>query len=153
MTWWSALGLALALYGVVVLLEWLYGQILRTPGLMAPKVSLVIRVTNQENQIEHAVRELTGLWSELDWRRSQVEVFMSDGGSTDQTPAILDRLSRDYPFLTVLEPGLSHDEVVSLCGEPVVIWAELSRAGSRHVIATVHKLLERKSGEVKHPVA
>ncbi|MDA8193211.1 MAG: hypothetical protein M0Z53_04330 [Thermaerobacter sp.] len=142
MTWWGALGLALSLYGVVVFLEWTYGQLARSPRIAIPTVSVVVRVTDQETHVEQAVRDLISLWNDGEWQHSAIELVIADGGSSDQTPAILERLSRDYPFLVVLDAPLTGDQVLAKCRHPVVVWVELSKAvRRREMIATVHALL------------
>lgn len=155
MTWWGALGLALSLYGVIILLEWIYGRIMELPRVRVPHVSLVLRVLNQENRIEHAVHELTSLWDEPDWERSRVEVLISDSGSSDQTVAIVERLSRRYAFLNVVPSGLDVESVLARCRYPVVIWVELSRSQPPYddVVQTVHRLLAQHTHPVNTPVA
>jgi len=107
-TWWGALALALSLYGVVVLLEWIYDQIMGSYGDDLPAVSVVVRATNQEHRIEQTVRELLSLFNQRQWERRSFEVVITDGGSSDQTHAILDRLARHHPFLNVVDSGLAN---------------------------------------------
>lgn len=142
-TWWGALGLALSLYGVIVLLEWIYARLTHPLRAQAPPVSVVLRVTNRENHIERAVRDLARLWGERDWEDSAIELVIADGGSSDQTPAIVERLSRRYGFLTVLEPALDADAVIAECRHPVIIWVDFSSATPwEEVMGTVYRLLD-----------
>lgn len=143
----------MSLYGVVVLLEWIYARLLTHPAGEGPAVSLVLRVVDQEGQIEHAIRQLVGWWGESGWRARGVELIVSDGGSSDQTLEIVDRLSRRYGFLVVLT-GLDPAAVLERCGNPVVIWVELSRANpAMTLMATVHRLLAERPDPMKSPVA
>lgn len=143
MTWWGAVGLALALYGAMTLVEWLY-QRLSFPATWnrVNFVSLVVRVKDQEATIERTMRELMSLWTEQQWAHSDVDVVISDAGSRDQTAVIVERLASRYPGFKVADPGLDESSVLSLCAYPVVIWVDYSkghRSGS--IVPTVHRLL------------
>lgn len=142
-TWWGAVGLALALYGVVVLLEWVYGRLTQPSDLkQSVAVSLVVRVKNQEQSIEHTLRELISLWTDHQWRHSDIEVLISDGGSRDQTAAIIERVAQQYPYFRVADRGLDPGAVMGLCRYPVVIWVDFSPDHAvRTIIPTVHRLL------------
>ena len=142
MTWWGALGLALSLYGVVVLLEWLYDQIVGSRLQDFPAVSVVIRVMNQETCIEQAMRELLSLFEQKEWERRAIEVVISDGGSSDQTSAIIERLSRRHPFLNVVEGNLATDEVMARCQYSIVVWMDLSGSSTpERLMSTLRRLL------------
>lgn len=126
MTWLGALFLALALYGVVTLLEWLYARILARPSLRQGPLglSVVLRARDVEASIEDWIRELVRVLPDL--LPESVELIASEAGSQDQTAAILERLCRQYRFFTWLEPGLSADKVLAHCRYPAVLWLELS---------------------------
>ncbi len=126
MTWWGALGLALSLYGVVVLLEWLYDQILGSHSHELPAVSVVLRVMNQEGWLERVVRDLESIFARRAWQNRPFEVVLADSGSSDRTRDILERLVRHQPYFRVAEGTPSVDDLVSGCRYPVVIWCDLT---------------------------
>ena len=64
----------------------------------APKVSLLVAAKNEETVISNLVAMLCS----LDYPTDKYEVWAIDDRSTDHTPAILDRLSREYPQLRVV---------------------------------------------------
>lgn len=142
MTWWGALGLALSLYGVVVLLEWLYDQIVRSHSRETSALSLVVRVTNQEDRIEQAVRDLERLFSQRQWEDRNFEVILVDDGSNDQTGEILERFTRHQPFFRIAGPGLSSDEVLAQCQYPLVVWLDMTHPsdGQRTLTALIRML-------------
>ncbi len=143
MAWWGAVGLVLALYGAMTLVEWLYQRVSFPESWSRVNfVSLVVRVKNQEATIERTMRELMSLWSEQQWAHSDIDVIISDGGSRDQTAVIVERLATRYPGFKVVDPGLDEASVLKLCNYPVVIWVDYSqghRTGS--IVPTVHQLL------------
>ena len=64
----------------------------------APKVSLLVAAKNEEAVISNLVAMLCS----LDYPEDKYEVWAIDDRSTDNTPAILDRLAREYPQLKVV---------------------------------------------------
>ncbi|MEL6928640.1 MAG: glycosyltransferase family 2 protein [Cyanobacteria bacterium J06600_6] len=64
----------------------------------APKVSLLVAAKNEEVVISNLVAMLCS----LDYPRDRYEVWAIDDRSTDNTPAILDRLAIEYPQLKVV---------------------------------------------------
>ena len=140
-TWWGALGLALSLYGAVVVLEWVYARVLQPAGVATLSVSIVLHVINQEHLIEQAVIDLTGLWRLEMWDQKNVELIIADGGSTDQTVAILDRLQRQYPWLLIADSGRDKSHVLELCRHDVVIWVEMTGRSPASPLVTVRSLL------------
>ena len=64
----------------------------------APKVSLLVAAKNEEVVIGNLVAMLCG----LDYPADRYEVWAIDDRSTDNTPAILDRLANEYPQLKVV---------------------------------------------------
>ncbi|AEJ39015.1 hypothetical protein TPY_0820 [Sulfobacillus acidophilus TPY] len=142
MTWWGALGLALALYGLVVLLEWIYGKLLATPDVHIPHVSVVLSLTNQEAQIERAIRQLQGLWQDTAQTAPRLEFILVEHESHDQTPAILDRLARQYPAIHVVSAALGKDAILSRCRYPIILWVELTDSDNvSGLLATVQRML------------
>ncbi len=142
MTWWSALGLALSLYGVVTLLEWIYDQIVGSHSSAAPAISLVVRVTNQESHVEQAMRELQSFFSQRQWEQRPIEVILWDDGSGDQTEAILERFTRAHPTFRMLDHPSTIDEVLAECQYPFVVWLDLSRhTGTAVMVGGLRQLL------------
>ena len=63
-----------------------------------PKVSLLIAAKNEEAVIGNLIEMLCG----LNYPPDKYEVWAIDDRSTDNTPAILDRLAQEYPQLKVV---------------------------------------------------
>ncbi len=135
MTWWGALGLALSLYGVVVLLEWVYDYVVRTHAPLVAPISLVMRVTDQEAQIEHVIRAMNQVFKNRQWGGRAFEVILFDAGSSDRTRDIIERFSDDYPYYRIAEVGSTEQSVLQGCRYPLVLWIDLSRhANSQHLL-------------------
>lgn len=127
MTWWGALGLALALYGVVALLEWAYDRIVRIHAVALTPVSLVLRVTNQEAHVEHVLRDVGHVFGERHWGNRAFEVLVQDSGSNDKTADIVERLRGHQPYLREALSGTTDTEVLTQCRYPIVVWVDLTR--------------------------
>ncbi len=69
----------------------------------APKVSLLVAAKNEEAVIENLVAMLCN----LDYPEDKYEVWAIDDRSTDNTPAILDQLAREYPQLKVVHRAVN----------------------------------------------
>ncbi len=69
---------------------------LRAQVLLAPHISIVIPVYNEEEIISSAARELV---SGLDQRKLDYEVIFAENGSRDRTPELLEELCRGNPRL------------------------------------------------------
>lgn len=67
-------------------------------SVFVPKVSLLVAAKNEEAVIDNLIAMLCN----LDYPADKYEVWAIDDRSTDRTPAILDRLARDYPQLKVV---------------------------------------------------
>ena len=67
----------------------------------APQVSLLVAAKNEEVVISNLVAMLCN----LDYPADKYEVWAIDDRSTDNTPAILDRLAKEYPQLKVVHRG------------------------------------------------
>ncbi len=65
---------------------------------VAPRFSLLVAAKNEEAVISNLVAMLCS----LDYPADKYEVWAIDDRSTDNTPAILDRLAREYPQLKVV---------------------------------------------------
>jgi 1,2-diacylglycerol 3-beta-glucosyltransferase len=64
----------------------------------APQISLLVAAKNEEVVIGNLVAMLC----ELDYPADKYEIWAIDDHSTDNTPAILDRLAKEYPQLKVV---------------------------------------------------
>ena len=69
----------------------------------APKVSLLVAAKNEEAVINNLVAMLCS----LDYPADKYEVWAVDDRSTDNTPAILDRLATEYPQLKVVHRAVN----------------------------------------------
>ncbi|MCY0879214.1 MAG: hypothetical protein OWU84_09770 [Firmicutes bacterium] len=122
MTWWGAVGLALALYGVVMLLEWLYERIL-VDGHRQAAVSVVVRVVDEVDRVEYVARELRRLVShqgdghwEIIWLVRQARA---------ETRAIIERIASQSAGFRMLDAD--EGEVLTCCRYPLIVWVDLSR--------------------------
>ncbi|MBX5467571.1 MAG: hypothetical protein K6U14_08815 [Firmicutes bacterium] len=145
MTWLGALSLALALYGVIVLLEWVYARLLARPewAAQAAGLSIVLRATDAEAWVEDVVRRIGRLLPGAPGEPPEfLQVLVSEADSTDQTLPILERLCRDYRFLGWVEPGLEPADVLAQCRHRAVLWLEVSpRTSPTGVAAMVEAVL------------
>ena len=142
MKWWGALGLALALYGVVVLLEWMYDYIVRSHAHALTPISLVVRVTNQEAHIEHALRDLAQIFSQRQWENRDFEVVVVDSGSEDKTLAIVERMLAQHPYFHLANPRATDGDILAACQYPIIIWLDLPRHGEgSKTFGTLSRLL------------
>ena len=64
--------------------------------MAGPRLTVVIPVYNEELILPSALADLT---AGLDARRLDYEVLLAENGSTDGTPALLDRLTAANPRL------------------------------------------------------
>lgn len=103
---WLILGLT-ALLGIQAV-RFLLAKPLKTPMPLSqdartdvPFVSLLVAAKNEEAVISNLVKMLC----DLDYPKSQYEVWVIDDHSTDQTPVLLDQLAAEYTQLRVLHRG------------------------------------------------
>jgi len=106
--YWFVLGVA-GLVGIQIL-RYLFAkpEISRTPlsikeSALVPKISLLVAARNEEAVISNSVAMLCN----LDYPADKYEVWAIDDRSTDNTPAILDRLAVEYPQLKVVHRAKS----------------------------------------------
>ncbi|HEY8347518.1 MAG TPA: glycosyltransferase [Symbiobacteriaceae bacterium] len=139
--------LSLALYGLACAVEQgvrLLRRLVRSlrDGAAAP-LTLVVLVRNQQDQVEGFVRELSARLS----RRAASDwvCFLVDLASTDETPAILERLERDREHIRVIHLPRSRlaqalDTVLMLGPEGVLLLADLQApAPARKVLQRLEK--------------
>lgn len=74
-----------------------------------PRVSILIPCHNEEAQIEETITALEKTNYPGEW-----EVIAINDGSTDNTPAILDELTRRYPFLRVVHLAENKGKALAL---------------------------------------
>lgn len=74
-----------------------------------PRVSILIPCHNEEAQIEETIAALEKTNYPGEW-----EVIAINDGSTDNTPAILDELTRRYPFLRVVHLAENKGKALAL---------------------------------------
>lgn len=74
-----------------------------------PRVSILIPCHNEEAQIEETIAALEETNYPGEW-----EVIAINDGSTDNTPAILDRLASRYPFLRVVHLAENKGKALAL---------------------------------------
>lgn len=139
---WIVLGLAC--YGLACAVghgAWLIRRLGRSVGHRnAVPLSLVVLVRNQQDQVEGFVRELSARLSRRaasDWM-----CFLVDLASTDETPAILERLKRDQEHIRVIRlppprAAQALDTLLMLSQGGVLLLADLQAP------ASARKVLQR----------
>lgn len=70
-----------------------------TDTASVPRVSIVIPVFNEEGIVEQSTRELC---AQLDEKGLDYEVLLSENGSRDSTPALVERLAAELPRVRAL---------------------------------------------------
>ena len=104
-SWGKWLVFAVTLLTGVQILRYLFTPAEKAPPALtqeeltaAPKVSLLVAAKNEETVISNLVAMLCS----LDYPTDKYEVWAIDDRSSDNTPAILDRLANEYPQLKVV---------------------------------------------------
>jgi len=128
--------LALALYGVVELLRNTARALQRLRKPRSLHMSIVVLLHNQEEQVEALVRGLHSSGNQTGAMMEWVdEILLVDLESTDQTPAIIDRLINTHPNLRSVRlprsQGLSAcDTALFLCRGPMAFVIDLRQGGT-----------------------
>lgn len=149
----SWLILILAAYGLAALISMAAAACRRAAagGGRTSPVSLLCVVRNKERIVEGLVRELLSIALEGE-RGAAREVVVVDDHSTDDTPAILDRLARRCPSLRVVSMAelRAHGESaldvgVFMCSGPVVMLLNVGgQVQVRSLVRSVRDLLGRR---------
>ncbi len=107
-----------------------------------PAASLVVRVANQESHVEQTLRDLESLFNQSG-TEGRLEVLLWTEGSSDQTEAILDRLTRRTGFKWI--EASNADGVLSACQHPFVIWLDVSDPRRAHdLLGGLRRMLQTK---------
>jgi cellulose synthase/poly-beta-1,6-N-acetylglucosamine synthase-like glycosyltransferase len=85
------------------------------PSSPLPTVSLMVAARNEEETIERCIKGLV----ELDYPRDKLEILVANDHSGDNTGPILDRLSQQFPHITVFH--LTPDILPHLKGKARVL--------------------------------
>jgi len=109
-----------------------------------PKLETVIFIKNAQDEIEGIVKSI------YSWRGAPLELLIVDCGSSDQTHAILERLSRQYLGLRLL---LLPDSPFDLCAQealkhtssPALLLLDGKTLSSREMIKSVDLVLKKLS--------
>ena len=88
----------LAFYGLIEIIKNVY-YILTYTNLKSDGIYLIVAVKNQENQIEGFLR--TVLFRMIYGKEEMVkQILVADLGSTDETTKIVEKIGKDYEYIT-----------------------------------------------------
>lgn len=107
----------LAVYGLTILVVEVV-DIFRCKNQSIPKLSVILKVLNQEEVIEGIIRKIY----KLKWQVGDFDLIVMDGGSFDSTLSILQRLQGQYGFqiISTLQQETRQKEIlVELLKEPL----------------------------------
>ena len=96
---WKALVTVLVIYAVVDIVSRFLEAVLNPKSYNNNDTFVVIRVKNQEKNLECAVRSV--VWQCLKVSRGEriPNILIVDGGSSDETPEIAQKLCSQYSFV------------------------------------------------------
>ena len=119
----------LAAYGLWVLVLTLWRKVSKRQRSRKPFISILIVARNDEVRIEGIVRWLLSLDYVNENGCPNLEIVAISGGSQDQTPAILERLSREEPRLVTKSVSVpqAYEEGLALCRGDVICLLDLSK--------------------------
>ncbi|NLG87334.1 MAG: glycosyltransferase [Firmicutes bacterium] len=122
--------LFLASYGLWMLVFSLWHTLNKQQQSKKLFISILIIAHNDEEHIEGIVRWLLNLDYVDEKGCPNLEIVAISGGSEDQTPAILERLSRKEPRLITKSVSLAqaaYEEGLNLCRGDVIFLLDLSK--------------------------
>ena len=91
----------LALYGLIEIIKNIY-YIYTTTNLKSDGIYLILAIKNQQDNIEVFLR--TVLFRLIYGKEELIKkVIITDLGSTDDTPEIIEKMQKDYEYMNVLE--------------------------------------------------
>jgi len=145
----SVILLSLAMYGAWCVIQDIWNWVLRPRLLRIPSVTFLILVKNLQSDIEDMLRYLEREMESMDLDCDAVVV---DCNSEDLTPAILDRLAKEFPEIRIYLPvdnSRPVAEALPLCRGAVVHVLDLvNRLSVEDFMATVCALLRHAGHEV-----
>ncbi len=148
--WLTVIIVTLALYGLWHFGRDLYSLTLGRRPAGPAGASLLILVRDAEITIEYQLRRLL---YETALEEAWEEIVVVDHGSSDLTPAILDRLATVNPLLKILHlPAAARPlgEALSFCrGDIVVILDTVARLKTADLGAAARMLARRSAGPHK----
>ena len=90
----------LAIYGFIEIIKTIYFYLIHTK-LNSNGIYLVVAVKNQEEKIEGVLRSI--LFRFIYGREESInDIIVTDLGSQDRTPEIIDKLGKDYESVKIL---------------------------------------------------
>lgn len=141
--------LALALYGLACALteaQQLLRRMLRREN--AASLTLLVLMQNQAQEAEGVVRALLDLVGRSPLSDGEFDLLLVDLGSTDETPAILERLAQKAEHIRTVQlpsdqPANIYEIARSLCHTDLVILADLrGRTAHPSVLHTLQRIWE-----------
>ena len=89
-----------AIYGFIEVLKTIYFVLVHTK-LKSDGIYLILAVKNQEEKIEGVLRSI--LFRFIYGKEESIsDIIITDLGSTDNTPVILEKLGKDYDSIEIL---------------------------------------------------
>lgn len=145
----SVVLMSLALYGAWCVLKDIWEWYLEPKLLKMPSATFLILVRDQEQVIEDLIRYLI---REIELNDQDCDAVVVDCGSTDLTPAILERLAEESTVIKVArltEGSRPAGETLPLCSGGVIHILDLvNRLSSSEFMVTVCALLKQDGREI-----
>ena len=90
----------LALYGFIEIIKTVYFYLIHTK-LHSDGIYLIVATKNQEEKIEGVLRSI--LFRFIYGKEENInDIIVTDLGSKDKTPEIIEKLGKDYDFIKIL---------------------------------------------------
>jgi len=146
----SVVLVSFALYGLWNLLRDVWQWFLQPHFIKPPGCSFLIFVRDQQEEIEELIRYLI---YELELTEVECDAVVVDCGSSDLTPAILERLAAHSPVIhtvSLQDSSRSVSKLLPLCrGNIVHILDMTTRLTSREFMISVCALLSHEGREIR----